>query len=98
MIIDILRDEFDTWQKTLPVSAFSEFEEFTHPSGAARSTRVAVETSTRVAEAIVWDSGAADLVIGNLASGEVEAIEHMELTTRVGVRGLLEDMARLVVR
>ena len=44
----------------------------------------------------MWESGEADLVIGDPATGDIEANEHMELTTRLGARGLLEDMARAV--
>ena len=96
MIIDTLRAEFEAWQQTLPESAVPKFEELTRPLGAGRAVRVTVETPARVAEATVWESGEADLVIGNLATGDVEANEHAELTTRIGARGLLEDMARAV--
>jgi hypothetical protein len=54
---------------------------------------VAVEAPPWVAEATVWESGEADLMSGNLATGHMEPIEHMELTTRLGVRGLLDDLA-----
>lgn len=96
MIIDTLRDEFETWRQTLPASAASNFEELVRPAGAGRAVRLAVETPARVAEATVWESGEADLVIGNLATGAIEANEHMELTSRPGARGLLDDMARAI--
>ncbi len=38
-------------------------------------------------------TGEADLVSGNVATGNIKPIEHMELTTRLGVRGLLDDLA-----
>ena len=98
MIIETLRDEFEIWRRTLPESATSKFEEFARPAGANRSAvRVSVETPTRLAEATVWESGEADLVIGDSVAGLIEAYEHTELTTRLGVRGLLEDMARAVL-
>jgi hypothetical protein len=96
MIIDTLHDEFEIWRKTLPKSAVSKFEEFARPAGAPRTVRVSVETPTRAAEATVWESGEADLVIGDSAAGLIEAHEHTELTTRVGARGLLDDMARAI--
>jgi hypothetical protein len=96
MIIDTLRQEFESWQRTLPASAIAKFEEFPEPEGTGLAVRAAVETPGWVAEATVWESGEADLVIGNLVTGEVEAVEHMELTTRLGIRGLLEDLARAV--
>ena len=96
MILDTLRAEFESWQRTLPESAVPQFEELTRPLGAGRAVRVTVETPARVAEATVWESGEADLVVGNLATGGVEANEHTEMTTRIGARGLLEDMARSI--
>ena len=93
MIIDFLHAEFRIWQRRLPVSAVAKFEEFPRPEGAGRAVRVAVETPPCVAEATVWESGEADLVSGNLATGDIKPIEHVELTTRLGVRGLLDDLA-----
>lgn len=98
MIIDILREEFETWRQTLPESAVPELEEFPLPEGALkRSARVRVETPARIADLLVWDSGEADLMAGSLATGEIEANEHAEVTTRFGVRGLLEDLVRAVL-
>lgn len=41
------------------------------------------------AEVIMWESGEADLVIGDLSIRGVVANEHMEIATRLGIRGLL---------
>ena len=95
-MINTVREEFKTWRQTLPESAVPELEELTRPAGACRAVRVTVETPARVAEATVWESGEADLVIGNLATGQIEASEHTELETRFGARGLLEDLAKAV--
>jgi len=96
MIIDILREEFQTWRQTLPESVVTELDELPRPTDAGRAVRVTVKTLVREAEVTVWESGEADLLIGNMVTGEIEAIEHAELTTRFGVRGLLEDMAKAV--
>ena len=96
MMINTLCEEFETWRQTLPESAVPKLEELTRPAGAGRVVRVTVETPARVAEATIWESGEADLVIGNQATGDIEANEHTELTTRLGARGLLDDMARAV--
>jgi hypothetical protein len=96
MIIDTLREEFESWQRTLPTSAVTKFEELPRPEGVGRAVRVTVETLPWAAEATVWESGEADLMIGNLATGDLEAPEHMELTSRLGARGLLDDMARAI--
>ncbi len=93
LIIDMLHTEFGIWQRRLPASAVAKFEEFPRPKGAGRAVRVAVEALPCMAEATVWESGEADLVSGNLATGVIKPIEHTELTTRLAVRGLLDDLA-----
>ena len=79
MMINTVCEEFETWRQTLPESAVPKLEELTRPAGAGRAVRVTVETPARIAEATVWESGEADLVIGNLATGDIEASEHTEL-------------------
>jgi hypothetical protein len=96
MIIDILREEFESWRQTLPESVVPELDELPRPEGAGRAVRVTVKASVREADVTVWESGEADLLIGNMVIGEIEATEHAELTTRFGARGLLEDLARAV--
>jgi hypothetical protein len=93
VIVDILHEEFEIWRQTLPETAVATFEEFPRPSGAGRAVRVTVETLPRVAEATMWESGEVDLVSGNLTTGDIDPMEHMELMTRLGVRGLLADLA-----
>jgi hypothetical protein len=44
VIVDILREEFETWRQTLPASAVAKFEDFPRPEGAGRAVRVTVET------------------------------------------------------
>jgi hypothetical protein len=41
------------------------------------------------AEIIMRESGEADLVIGDLSIKDIVANDHMEITTRLGIRGLL---------
>jgi hypothetical protein len=77
----------------LPASAVAKFEEFPRPESAGRTVRVTIETPPRVAEATMWESGEVDLVSGNLATGDIGPIEHMELATRLGARGLLQELA-----
>lgn len=96
MIIDIMCEEFERWRQTLPESAIPKLDQLPRPGGAGRAVRVTVKTAAREAEVTVWESGEADLLIGNMVTGEIEATEHAELTTRFGVRGLLEDLTRAV--
>ncbi len=54
--------------------------------------RLDAETAFRVAQVTVWESGEVDMVIGDLSTGDVLANEHMEVTTPLGIRGLLSDI------
>ena len=94
MIVDTLREEFDNWRKTLPAETSSNFQELDCPAGVGRAVRLAVATAARAAEVTVWESGEADLV--DLSTGGIVANEHIEITTRVGIRGLLDDIAHVV--
>ena len=96
MIVDTLREEFDNWRKTLPAETSSNFQELDCPAGVGRAVRLAVATAARAAEVTVWESGEADLVVGELSTGGIVANEHIEITTRVGIRGLLDDIAHVV--
>jgi len=58
--------------------------------------RLAVETPSRAAEVTVWESGEADLVVGDLSTGDIVANEHMEITTPLGIRGLLDDIGQAI--
>jgi hypothetical protein len=96
VIVDILHEEFERWRHTLPPSVVPTFRELPYPEGAGRVVRVTAETPTHEAEATVWESGDTDVFIGNMVIGEIEANEHMELTTRLGARGLLQDLVQAV--
>ena len=60
--------------------------------------RLAVETEARVAEVTVWESGEADLVVGDLHTGDIVANEHMEITSPLGIRGLLHDIVHALTK
>jgi hypothetical protein len=97
MIMDFLREEFESWRRTLPESAVPALAVFPLPEGADKqSARVRVETPARIADLLVWDSGEADLMAASLVTGEIEVMENAEVTSRFGIRGLLEDLARAV--
>jgi hypothetical protein len=107
MIIEFLHLEFEAWRQTLPESADPELEEFPHPNSGTRSARVGVKghpppgpPGTRIpvreAELLMWDTGEADLMAVNFVTGEIEVNEYAEVTSRFGIRGLLQDLARAV--
>ena len=51
--------------------------------------RLDVETLTRLVHVTIWETGEVDMVVGDLSTGAVLANEYMEVTTRLGLRGLL---------
>ena len=61
LMINIVREEFETWRQTLPESVVSKLEELPRPAAAGRAVRVTVQTPAWEAEATVWESGEADL-------------------------------------
>ena len=65
------------------------FRELDRPRGAGRAVQLTVETPAMAAEIIMREYGEADLVIGDLSIRDIVANDHMEITTRLGIRGLL---------
>jgi hypothetical protein len=96
MVIDVFLEEFETWRLTLPSGVTSVARELDRPGGVGRAARLDVETGARIVQVTVWDSGEADMVVGDLSTGDVTANEHMEVTTRLGVQGLFADVTEAI--
>ena len=96
MIVDTFREEFGIWKRTLPAEAATGFGELDRPRGAGRAVRLTVETPVMAAEVIMWESGEADLVVGDLPTRGIVVNEHMEIATRLGIRGLLDDITEAI--
>jgi hypothetical protein len=96
MIIDLLWDEFETWRMTLPSDVEVAARELDRPGDAGRAVRLDAETSLRLVQVTMWDTGEVDMVVGDLSTGDVLANEHMEVTTRLGIKGLLSDVSDAV--
>lgn len=96
MVIDLFLEEFQTWRLMLPSGVTSVARELDRPGGVGRAVRLDVETAVRLAQVTVWETGEADLVVGDLSTGDVVANEHMEVTTLLGIRGLLDDVTEAI--
>ena len=96
MVIALFWQEFHAWQETLPPSVVSTACELERPSGAGRAVQLDLATPDRLVQVTIWESGEVDLVVGDLSTGEVLANEHMEVTTRLGLRGLLSDVSEAI--
>lgn len=92
MIIDLLWDELETWRATLPADVKLVPRELDRPGHAGRAVRIDAETARRIVQVTVWATGEVDMVVGDLSTGDVLANEHMEVTTPLGIRGLLSHV------
>lgn len=92
MTIDLFRHELETWRMTLPTGVKLASRELDRPGRAGRAMRLDAENPSRLVQVTVWETGEVDLVVGDRSTGDVLANEHMEVTTPLGVRGLLADI------
>jgi hypothetical protein len=93
MIIELLWNELETWRTTLPSDVKLAARELDRPHGAGRAVRLDAESKLRIVQVTVWESGEVDMVVGDLSTGKILANEHMEITTSLGIRGLLSDVS-----
>jgi hypothetical protein len=62
------------------------------PDRAKRSASVTIASSSRIGQLVVWDTGEAELTLGDVGSQEVVE-EHREITSRIG----LEDATQMLL-
>jgi hypothetical protein len=62
---------------------------FTAPD--ARARRLDAERGRVVVQLVVWATGEADLIVGDLVSGD-HTTDHYEITGEIGLVGLLDDV------
>jgi hypothetical protein len=96
MVIALFWQEFEAWQGALPPSVTSTARELEQPSGAGRAVQLDLATPGRLVQVTIWESGDVDLIMGDLSTGEILANEHREVTTRIGLRGLLGDVSEAI--
>jgi hypothetical protein len=60
--------------------------------GIGGALRCDAESARGVAQLVVWDTGEADLVIGDLATGTVLLNEHRSITSALGARDAIETI------
>jgi hypothetical protein len=96
MVIDLFREEFRGWRKTLPVGVESTLKALSQPGAAGEAVQLDVESRTRLVQATLWESGEVDMIIGDRISGDILLNEHREITSLLGTKGLLDDVFRAV--
>ena len=52
---------------------------------------VDIDSATRLVRLIVWDSGEANLAVGDVPSGLMLADEHLEISGALGIEHALQD-------
>ncbi len=62
------------------------------PSGRAkRSAALTVASSQRIGQLVVWETGEAELSLGDVGSDELVE-EHREITSQIGIRDATETL------
>lgn len=56
------------------------------------AARLDASSSRGLAQLILWTTGEADLVIADLATGDVVVNEHREITTTLGIHDVLDTI------
>jgi hypothetical protein len=90
-VLDALRAWFDAHESSLADDGYQvEFAE--SPVGRAKlSASVTVASAHRIARLVIWDTGEAELSMGDVASAAV-AEEHREITSEIGLRDAMETL------
>lgn len=90
-VLTDLREWFDDRQAGLSDLGFqAEFAE-SPPDRVKRSASVMIASSSRVGQLVLWDSGEAELTLGDVGADEVVA-EHREITSRIGLRDATQTL------
>lgn len=97
MVIELLREEFTIWSEGLPKGITATLQAVAQPGASGQAARLDVEASDRLIQATVWESGETDLVVGDVRSGDLLVNEHREITSRIGIQALLDDVLAALV-
>ena len=90
-MIDLLLTEYARWSSS-DSSGINVVLRRMDNEYAPRAARLDAESKTRDAQVTVWDTGEVDIVIVDLASGEILVTEHREVTSEAEIRQLLLDI------
>ena len=90
-VLGELRTWFDSHQAALVRSGYNaEFTE-SPPDRDKRSASVTITSSRRVGQLVVWDTGEAELSLGDAGSAAISE-EHREITSGIGLRDATEAL------
>jgi hypothetical protein len=90
-VLDALRAWFDAHKSSLASDGYQvEFAE-SPPDRGKRSASVTAASARRIARLVIWDTGEAELSMGDGASAVVTE-EHREITSEIGLRDATETL------
>jgi hypothetical protein len=90
-VLTDLREWFDERNAGLAeLGLQAEFAE-SPPDRVKRSASVMIASSSRVSQLVVWDTGEAELTLGDAGSDEVVE-EHREITSQIGLQDATQTL------
>ena len=90
-MLDALRTWFDAHESSLAADGYRvEFAE-SPPGRGKLSASVTVASAHRIGRLVIWDTGEAELNMGDVASAAVTE-EHREITSEIGLRDATETL------
>jgi hypothetical protein len=90
-VLDALRAWFDAHESSLAADGYRvEFAE-SPPGRGKLSASVTVASARRIGRLVIWDTGEAELNMGDVASAAVTE-EHREITSEIGLRDATETL------
>jgi hypothetical protein len=66
------------------------------PEAAIRTLRIDADSDRAVAQAVLYDSGELNLVVGDATTGAVLLDEHREVTSSVGIAEFISTLVELL--
>ena len=90
-VLDALRAWFEARKSSLASDGYdAEFTE-SPPDRDKQSASVTVASARRIARLVIWDTGEAELSMGDVASPVVTE-EHREITSEIGLRDATQTL------
>jgi len=90
-VLDALRAWFDVHKASLADDGYQvEFTE-SPPDRGKLSAAVTITSADRIGQLVMWDTGEAELSMGDVASATVTE-EHREITSEIGLRDATETL------
>jgi len=91
-IIEELRLWFNEEESSLIAINLNPALEYSPADRDPRAAWLDLDSAHRVGRLILWETGAAELSVGDVTTGEVVVEEHREITSTVGLKDAVESL------